>query len=262
MNGIFDSLSFFGGTAGLVFIGGVFALMIVLWDWRVALAGLFFVQVGVASAAVAVEQLPAEWAWTMIIVMGLACLILTISAQRMTRTTSLYQAGTWPLRGLLLALIYVAWSLADVVVPLPVVEPHLAELFVWLTLCMLVMLGLSDNPLFSTVALLIWLIPAQVVVALIVNAPALVALIGMLTLLLALAGSYLILVEQVSAEKSALVVTDITFTGDLRITASTQSPFEAVEEVSWIVWLKGQPWAITMMNQVRQLPNLARRWRR
>jgi hypothetical protein len=270
MNSIFDLLSFFGGTAGLFLIGGVTALMIILWDWRIALAGLFFVQVGVVCATVAVEQLPSEWAWTMVIVMGLACLILTLSAQRMTRTTSLYQAGTWPLRSLLLGLLYVAWNFADVVIPLPVVAPQLAELFVWLTICMLVMLGLSDNPLFSTVALLIWLIPAQVVVALIVNAPALVALIGMLTLLLALAGSYLILVEQVSVEKSALVVTDITFTGDLRVPVSAQFPFEVEEEEEWlerwvekrILWLQGQSWASTVANQVRQLPDWARRWRR
>jgi hypothetical protein len=174
----------------------------------------------------------------MVVVMGLACLILALSAQRMTRTTTLYQAGTWQMRALLLALLYVGWSLAEVRAPLPAVAPQLAELFVWLTLCMLVMLGLSDNPLFSTVALLIWLVTIQVIAAVIVNSPALVALIGMLTLLLALAGSYLVLVEQVSAEQSAPVVTDITFPSELGIPLPAPQSFEAQESDWWALWLE------------------------
>ena len=258
---MYDVLSFFGGTGGLFFIGAVAALMIILWDWRVALAGLFCVQVGVASAAVSIEQLPGDWGVVMILVMGLACLILILSAQRMTRTTSLYQAGTWPLRTLLLLLLLGTWQLADVNIPLPEVEPRLAQLFGWLTLCTLVMLGLSDNPLFTTIALLIWLIPAQVMAALIVNAPALVALIGMLTLLLALAGSYLVLVEQASAEQSAPIVTDISFPSDLRVPVANLSSTQEPEPEDWLAWLQRQPWATPLVERTRHLGAFTRRWR-
>lgn len=249
MNGSFDLLNFAGGTLGPM-IGVVTALMIVIWEWRIALLGLFIVQIGVVSAASSIGQLPADWAGVMIVITALACLILALSAQRMTRTATLYQSGTWQLRALLLGLVYVGWVLAEVRLPLPAVDPELADLFVWLMLCMLVMLGLSDNPLFSTIALLIWLIPVQVTAAVIVNSPALVALIGTLSLLLALAGSYLILVEQVSAEDSAPVVTDIAFPTDLRIPSA--SNFEADEDPSLLDWVQRQPWGEAMAKGVRQ----------
>jgi hypothetical protein len=256
MDSIFALLGFFGGTIGPVIVGTATALMIVVWDWRLALLGLFCVQIGVVSAAVALGQLPSEWAGVMVVVMGLATLILALSAQRMTRTTTLYQSGTWQLRALLLVLVYIGWELAEVNLPLPVVNPQLADLFVWLAMCMLVILGLSDNPLFSTVALLMWLIPVQVIAAIIVNSPSLVALIGMLTLLLALAGSYLMLVEQVTVEQDAPVVTDITFPGDLRIPSA--SNFQPEEEEGWIAWLQRQSWGAAALERAREL---MARWR-
>lgn len=252
MDNIFGLLNFFGGTTGFVLITAMTALIIVLWEWRLALLGLFGVQVGVAAAAVSVGQLPSEWAGVMVLVTGLACLILALSAQQMTRTTTLYQAGTWQLRGLLLVLLYVAWSLADLVVPVPEVAPQLVDLFIWLTLCMLMILGLSDNPLFASVALLIWLIPVQVITVVIVNSPALVALIGMLSLLLALAGSYLILVEQVSAEQSAPVVTDISFPSDLRVPAAPLPTLQELDEEGLIAWLQRQPWGAAVWERARQ----------
>jgi hypothetical protein len=255
MQSLFELLSFFGGSNGPLIVGTATALIIVAWEWRIALLGLFAVQVAVVSAAVAMGQLPTDWAGVMVVVMLLACVILAVSAQQMTRTTTLLQAGTWPLRALLLVLIYVGWELAELNLPLPGVNPQLADLFVWLALCTLVMLALSDNPLFATVALLMWLIPVQVVTAVIVNSPALVALIGMLTLLVALAGSYLMLVEQVASEESAPVVTDIAFPDEVGIPTASNFPHEADE--GWLAWLEGQRWGGDVAQRTRQL--LARR---
>jgi hypothetical protein len=131
------------------------------------------------------------------------------------------------------------------------VNPELADLFVWLALCMLVMLGLSDNPLFATIALLMWLMPVQVITAIIVESPSLVALIGMLSLLLALAGSYLILVEQVSAEESAPVVTDIAFPEELRIPSAAS--FQVEEDEGWLEWVRRQGWGAAVVERTRQL---------
>jgi hypothetical protein len=248
MDTVLGLLEFFGGPRGPLILGTVTALIIVIWEWRVALLGLFVVQVGIVSAAVALGQLPSEWAGVMIVIMGLACLILALSAQQMTRTTTLYQSGTWPLRALLLVLVYIGWELAEVNLPLPEVNPQLADLFVWLALCMFVMLGLSDNPLFASVALLMWLIPVQVIAAVIVNSPALVALIGMLTLLLALAGSYLILTEQVKAEASAPVVTDISFPDDLGIPSAAS--FQPDERAGWLEEWQ-QRWAGDLLARTR-----------
>ena len=256
MDSVLGYLSFFGGALGPVIVGTATALIIVLWEWRVALLGLLCVQVGVVSAAAEMGHLPSEWAGVMIVVMGLACLILALSAQRMTRTSTLYQSGTWPLRALLLVLVYVGWRLAEVNLPLPEVNAQLADLFVWLALCMFVMLGMSDNPLFATVALLMWLIPVQVIAAVIVNSPALVALIGMLTLLLALAGSYLILTEQIEEDEAAQVVTDITFPEDVGIPAS--SSFVPEAGTGWLEWLPRPIWASDLATRARQMMS---RWR-
>lgn len=259
MDSVFDLLSFFGGSSGPTIVGIATALMIVVWEWRVALLGLFCVQIGVVSAAVAMNQLPSEWAGVMVVVMGLSCLILALSAQQMTRTATLYQAGTWPLRALMLVLVYVGWVLAEVNFQLPMLNPELADLCVWLALCMLVMLGLSDNPFFSSVALLMWLIPVQLVAAQTVNSPSLVALIGMLSLLIALAGSYLILVEQIPDEESRSVVTDISFPENLTIPSA--AGFQAEDDEGLLdkvfAWVARQGWGAAALERTREL--LARR---
>lgn len=250
MESLLETLAFFAGPRGPLILGIVTALIIVVWEWRVALLGLFCVQVGVVSAAVALEQVPAEWASVMVVIMALACLILALSAYQMTRTTTLNQSGTWPLRALLLVLLYIGWALAEVNLPLPGVNPELADLFVWLALCMVVILGLSDNPLFGSVGLLLWLIPVQVIAAVIVNSPVLVALIGMVSLLLALAGSYLILAEQVEAEADAPIVTDIAFPENRAIPAAGTFQPESAE--SWIEqWF--QRWSRAWLARTRQI---------
>jgi hypothetical protein len=250
METFFGWLSFFAGARGAVIIGMVTALIIVAWDWRVALSGLLFVQIGVVSAAVVDARLPADWAGVMVVVMGLACLILAMSAQKMIRTTTLYQSGTWQLRALLLAVVYVGWELAQVNLRFPQMTPQLSDLFVWLSLCILIQLGLSNNPLFSSVALLMSLIAVQVIAAIIVNSPSLVALIGTLTLLLALAGSYLVLVEQVTTEDEAPVVTDITFPGDSGVPSV---PFPSPGEEGWAEWLRRQSWGEAVLERTRQV---------
>lgn len=251
MDGIFAPLSFFGSASGAIFIGITTAIMIVVWEWRLALLGLMIVQVGVVSASIMSGELPSEWAGVMVIVMALSTLILALSAQRMTRTSSLYQAGTWQLRTLLLGLIYVGWELADFNLPLPGITPPLADLFVWIAMCTLVTLGLSTNPLFSTVALLLWVMLAQIISAVVVESPTLVALIGTLTLLLALAGSYLILVEQVTVEEDDPVVTDIIFPSDVSIPAPP--PPTVDNDTNMESWLRRQPWGEALLERARQM---------
>jgi hypothetical protein len=251
MNPVVAVMNFFAGARGPLTIGLVIALIIVALEWRVALLGLFFVQIGVVSAAVVDLKLPSDWAGVMVVVMGLSCLILAMSAQRITRTTTLYQSGTWQMRALLLAVVYVGWELAQVNLRFPQITPQLSDLFVWLALCILIQLGLSSNPLFSTVALLMSLIAVQIIAAVLVNSPSLLALIGTLTLLLALAGSYLVLVEQVTVEEEKPVVTDITFPSDSRIPAPPI--FSPSEEEGWVEWLRRQSWGEALLERTRQV---------
>jgi hypothetical protein len=96
-----------------------------------------------------------------------------------------------------------------------------------------------------------WLIPVQVITAIIVNSPALVALIGMVSLLLALAGSYLVLVEQVSAEESAPVVTDISFPSDLAVPSA--STFQGDVEEGLLAWVRRQEWGAAALERTSRI---------
>src|SRR5690606_15338505 len=245
MDGFFNLFGFFGSPFGLSLVGTVLAATIVVWDWRVTLAGLFVVQAGVAAAAVQHGAIPGEWAGVMVAVIGLACLILLLSTQHMTQTSSLYQSGTWGLRGLMLLLFFGVWRLSGIELPIPEIHADLAALFFWVALCALLMMGLGENPLMVTTALLLWTIPAQVVVGALVGNPTFVAFIGILQLGLALAGSYLILVEQLPAETTTPVLTDIAFPDQIARAAKRPQPVPPMElpDLPWREWLaRGRGW--------------------
>lgn len=237
MDWLFQAFSFFGTPPGMNLIGTIAAMGIVLWDWRIMLATLFVVQFGVAAATVKFQQLPPEWATVMIGIMGLCCLILLLSAQHIKLRTSIAQAGSWPLRAMLVLLFYMGWRLVAVNVRLPEFDPALTELFTWLGLCVLMILGLSENPLTTAIALLLWFAPVQAVVAGLLGIPPLIALVGILQLALALACSYLVLVEQAPAENA--VLTDITFPGESGVLTIPRAlePTPTFGEEAW-AWLR------------------------
>ena len=235
MNTIVGWLGFFATPTGFTAIGVIVAAIIVVWDWRLALAGLVLVQLGVAEATVLQQGMPAEWGAIMVGVMALAAVILALSARRTQTHTSLYQSGTWSQRGLIVALVYASWRLLDWHMPLPEFTTGLSDLFFWLGLCVLMILGMGENPLFTALALLLWLIPAQAVVAVLLGIPALVALVGMIKLLAALACSYLILVEEAPVEE-APVITDITFpaAGVGSLTVERRGPIATPSLLDWL----------------------------
>jgi hypothetical protein len=211
MEAVFQSLGFFASELGLITAAALAALVVILWDWRAALAALLVAQIAVASVSVLVYGMPAQWGLVQIVVMLLACLILGLSAVRMRRSPSQFEAGTWTLRSLMLALLGVCWWSLDLTPKLPVVGVEVTELFVWLALCALLMLGLGDNPLFTATGLLLWCVPAQALISIALAIPALVAVIGIIELLVALACSYLILVELLPVATTKPVLTDIFF---------------------------------------------------
>lgn len=232
MEQLFAGLDFFATETGVLIIMAVIGLMILTWDWRVALAGLVVVQTGVAAIGVARTGLPAQWAGIQVAVMAIAAAMLAISAVQTPTSRSLRQAGNWPLRLLAVVLIYLAWRTIDVTIPVPGIAPDMAGLFTWLGLAMLLMLGLSDNPLFSVVALLFWFIPAQVAVAGIVPHPGVFALIGGLELLVTLTASYLTLVDRLPATARRPVLTDIVFPDQFEKDWSAADDAEEVVDAS------------------------------
>lgn len=231
MSGLLSILTFFSTGFGLMVVGAIAAAMILFWEWRLALAGLFVVQVGVATVAVQVEQIPGEWAGVMTAVTALTCLILALSAHQVPQPVSLRQSGTFLLRATVLVVIFLGWQALRDGIRIPELAPQVTALFVWLGLCVLVMLALSDNPLFYAVALLLWCVPVQAVVGVLLGIPALIALIGMLELAIALACSYLVLAEQLPVAEAPPILTDIAFPDPVR---DVPAPAPSAPELEWL----------------------------
>lgn len=245
MDSFFQLFGFFGTPFGLSLTGFVLAVLIIVWEWRVTLGGLFVVQLGIAAASVQHQAIPGELAGVMVAVTGLSCLILALSAQQITHTGSLYQAGSWGLRGLMLILLYGVWKLSGVNLPLPEIDPELTSLFVWVAICAIFIMALGENPLMVTTALLLWTMPAQVLVGALVGNPALVAVIGILQLGLALAGSYLVLVEQIPTETEAPVLSDIVFPDQMPRANRMQHPTPTMDLPSLPIsglFTRGRAW--------------------
>ena len=195
----------------IVIASFVAAMLIILWDWRVTLIGLVVIQLSVASIAVAVQNLPPQWAIAQTLIIILCSLTLALSAIQSTSSRTMHQSGNWLLRLLLMILFYTSWNLLEIDIVLPVISPEISSLFVWLSACALLTLSLTDNPLYTGAALLLWCIPMQVIVITLLPIPGLVVLFGLVELLLALSCSYLILSESFAYAKAPTVPTDITF---------------------------------------------------
>ncbi len=211
MEQLFATLNFFATGTGLLITAASAALIILIWDWRAALVGLFLVQLGTITLGVQRYGLDTQWAVLELIVMLLMLTMLAMSVVQLEKPRSLHQAGNWVVRFLALILIILAWRVIEVNIPVPIFGPSAVSLFGWLALCALLILGLGDNPFFSTIGLLLWLITAQTMLAVLIPSPNLFALIGSVEILVTLACSYLILFDRVPGSDRRPVMTDMVF---------------------------------------------------
>lgn len=224
MDQLFDSLSFFATGGALMLAGIAAALMVVIWDWRIALGGLLLVQVTVSALAVRIYGAAAHWAAVEIAVTLLCALILGLSAVQVRSSWSMRQSANWLVRLLAVGLFYLIWRQVDVGLTLPGFAPLVVDFFAWLAMMALLMVGLSDNPLFTAVALLLWFMPVHSVVYEVMPHPTVAVLIGGLKLLLALACSYLMLADRVPDTVDRLVLTDIVFPDEAAFSAVPELP--------------------------------------
>lgn len=182
-----------------------------LWEWRSALVALIVLQVGVAALMVKVHGLTVEWAAVQIMVILLCTLLLSLSAWRMRDGQAAHSPGPWLLRLMVLALLLASWRVFDLHISLPMLNPPIVRLFVWLALCALTTLALGDSPFFTGVALLLWCVPIQAVVELLLPGHNLFVIIGMVEITVTLACSYLLLIDLTPKLEPVSVVTDSTF---------------------------------------------------
>lgn len=207
---LFTQLDFFASGLGIVLIGATALLTILLWEWRLTLIGIMVIQVGVAILVSKVHALALQWASVQLLVTALAVLMLLLSAQQVRPALGQQRPGSWPVRLSAAILLVISWQFLDVDFALPIVAPQIAQLFLWLALCGLVLLGLSDTPFFTGIALLLWFMPIQALIEILLPQYRLFIFIGMLELLVLLACSYLMLAQRLPALRPRPVVTDRT----------------------------------------------------
>jgi hypothetical protein len=217
---IFQALAFLPSNTGLLLTGAITALLILLWDWRFALISIGFIQLSVATSAVLLHAVPAEWGLIQTVIVALVCLMLMLSAREHELHPSIRQTGTGVSRGFLLGMFLAGAWFMDLQMALPGIDPLVMELFVWLVLCGIMLLGLSDHPLYNGIGLLLWLIPVQAVISVVTPIPVIVAFVGLLILLVGMAVSYLVFVEHMPAEARGPVLTDLAFPQQLKVERS------------------------------------------
>lgn len=208
---LLTTFDFFASGLGIVGIGAVAVAMLLFWDWRLLLLGLGVIQLGVVVLMTKVHQASLEWVQVQVLVITLCVAIFFLSARQIRVALAYQRPGSWFVRVMAVTLLLVCWRLFDFALPLPVIAPPIAQLFLWLSVFALVMLGLGDAPLSTGVALLLWLIPVQGLIQILLPEFRLFVLIGMIQILTALACSYLMLTARQPAVETAAIPTDIAF---------------------------------------------------
>lgn len=211
MTVVLTLLNFLATGPGMLFIGLLAILMILAWEWRVSLMGLILIQLGITPIAVFIQDIDLQWVTVQTLVIILCSLILALSVTQIAGSPTSRQSGNWPLRLMVVIMLYVSWRLFQFDIAIPLIDPRVSVLFNWLFICALVILALSDNPLFTGSALILWFIPMHVVVATLFPFSNLIVLFGFLELSLALCCSYLILAERLGESEQIAIATDVTF---------------------------------------------------
>jgi hypothetical protein len=206
-----DQFDFFATGLGLLLIAGLATTIFLFWEWRSALVTLLLVQLGVVVIMVNVHLLSTGWAWVQLVIMALCTLMLGLSASQMRGRQAARPPGPILLRCLVLVLLLASWRVFDLHLSLPLLNPPIVRLFLWLGLCALTTLALSDSPFFTGVALLLWGVPIHAAIELIVPGHSLFVLIGMMQIVVTLACSYLLLIDITPLSETREVATDITF---------------------------------------------------
>lgn len=208
---LLTTLNFFASGMGILAIGASAIAMLLFWEWRVFLIGLCIIQLGVVVLVAKIHQAGLEWVQVQILVNFLCVAIFYLSAQQIRFALPYQQPGSWFVRVMAITLLLICWRLFAVKLPLPLLAPPIAQLFLWLSVCALIILGLGDAPLSTGVALLLWLIPVQGFIQVLLPEFRLFVLIGMIQILCALSCSYLMLAARRPVVAKATIPTDIAF---------------------------------------------------
>jgi hypothetical protein len=220
--------SFWSTNAALWGIGGIALLLIILWDWRLFLPGLALIQYGVGQILVHRYGVPGQWLAVYFWVIVLAALILALTPLQMPRPQPSLRSGNPFFRFLIMLLLAVLVYTLQPDIPLPILDVSTARLVLWLVACAFLVMALTDSALFTGIGLLLWFIPLQSLMAVILPLPALIALIGILQLVVALACAFLALAEDEQIAEMQLPATDVTFPDEIEQSAVVAFDLDSV----------------------------------
>lgn len=206
---LLTTFDFFASGLGILAIGAVAVIMLLFWEWRTLLLGLWMIQLGVVVLVTKVHQTSLEWAQVQMLVITLCTAMLFLSARQVSAALRHQRPGSWLIRVMAVTLLLVCWRLFDFELTLPLLAPPIAQIFLWLSICALLMLGLGDAPLSTGTALLLWVIPVQGLIQILLPEFRLFVLIGMIQILSALACSYLMLAARLPVAPKRPVPTDM-----------------------------------------------------
>ncbi|MEM7531778.1 MAG: hypothetical protein AAF639_06365, partial [Chloroflexota bacterium] len=177
---IFNRLSFLANGMGLLATGVMAGLVILVWNWRLSLLLLFLVQLNVGVIGVSSYGIAPQWAAVQTAIIGLCCLMIALSAWQMQRVHQQIpnQSGSWFLRLLAIGMVLLCWRLLNFDIDLPQLGPNVTNIFVWLVLCAFLIFSLSDTPLFTGIALILWWIPIQSFLSILLPIPDMIILLG------------------------------------------------------------------------------------
>ncbi len=154
------------------------ATAVVLWRWSVALAVLVFVNLGACATFVYLHGAPALLVSGQVLAITLSAVLLGAAQWLRHPTPSLHQPGNWLLRTFALVFISGAWWFIDPGVRVPAFAQAETDMLLWLALCGMITLTLTNNPLFVGVGLLLWSVPTYALALVLLPGSGLPALLG------------------------------------------------------------------------------------
>lgn len=188
----------FASGAGVLLLAVLSGAIVILWNWRMALAGAVFIHLGLASVLVHIHDVPGIVAAGQIAAVLLSAAMLALAGWLQPPAVSLRQAGNWPLRSLALLFIVGGWWFLDPGYTLPLFSLPETELLLWTSLCALALWSFSGSPLLGGAAVLLWSVLLFALAAVLLPGSGLAAVVGIADLLVVLACSYLVLLEPVA----------------------------------------------------------------
>jgi hypothetical protein len=190
--------SLFASGIGILVLAALGAAIVILWDWRLALAGVVVLTLGLTSILVYLHGLPGPLALGQVMAVALSALILGGAKLARSSTVPLRHASNLPLRLLALLFVLGGWWFIDPGYTFPLFSQAETDFLLWMLICGLAMASFTTSPFFVGIALLLWSMPVFAVAAILLPGSGLSVLVGIVDLLLALACAYLVLTEQVS----------------------------------------------------------------